>query len=44
MKEKRTAPLAVMLVVMIYLLIPLAVSIVYSLFQKWTGEIGRAHV
>ena len=37
MKEKRTAPLAVMLVVMIYLLIPLAVSIVYSLFQKWTG-------
>ena len=37
MKEKRAAPVAVMLIVMIYLLIPLAVSIVYSLFRKWTG-------
>ena len=37
MKEKRAAPVAVMLLVMIYLLIPLAVSIVYSLFRKWTG-------
>ena len=37
MKEKRAATVAVMLIVMIYLLIPLAVSIVYSLFRKWTG-------
>ena len=37
MKKKNTSSAAVMLLVMIYLLIPLAVSVIYSMYQKWTG-------
>ena len=37
MKKKSSASMAVMLLVMIYLLIPLVASIIYSVFKKWTG-------
>lgn len=37
MKKKSAGSIAVMLLVMIYLLIPLVISIIYSLFKKWTG-------
>lgn len=37
MKKKNIGSIAVMLLVMIYLLIPLVVSIIYSMFDKWTG-------
>ena len=39
MKKKSAGSIAVMLLVMIYLLIPLVISIIYSLFKKWTGII-----
>lgn len=37
MKKKSAGSIAVMLLVMLYLLIPLVISIIYSLFKKWTG-------
>lgn len=37
MKKKNAGSIAVMLLVMIYLLIPLVVSIIYSVFEKWVG-------
>lgn len=37
MNKKKTGPGIVMLIVMIYLLIPLAASVIYSFFEKWTG-------
>lgn len=37
MKNKKASSMAVMLLIMIYMLLPLAVSIIYSLFRKWTG-------
>ena len=35
MKKKSAGSIAVMLLVMIYLLIPLVISIIYSLFKKF---------
>ena len=37
MKKKKAGSMAVMLLILIYLLIPLVVSIIYSMFDKWTG-------
>lgn len=37
MKKNKAGSIAVMALVLIYLLIPLVVSIVYSMFDKWTG-------
>lgn len=37
MPKKDNGAKALMVVIMIYLLIPLVVTIVYSLFEKWTG-------
>ena len=37
MKKKNAGSIAIMLLIMIYLLIPLVVSIIYSVFKKWTG-------
>lgn len=37
MGKKHKGAAAVMLLVMVYLLIPLVVTIIYSLFEKWTG-------
>lgn len=39
MKKKGAGSVAIMLLVMIYLLIPLVISIIYSVFHKWTGVI-----
>ena len=36
MKKKNAGSIAIMLLIMIYLLIPLVVSIIYSVFKKWT--------
>lgn len=37
MKKKNISAPIIMLLVMIYMLIPLVVSIIYSMFEKWTG-------
>ncbi len=37
MKNKKAGSVAILLIIMIYMLLPLVVSIVYSLFHKWTG-------
>ncbi len=37
MKKNKAGSVAVMLLILIYLLIPLVVSIIYSMFDKWTG-------
>ena len=36
MKKKNMGAPIIMIAILIYLLIPLAVSIIYSLFEKWT--------
>ena len=36
MKERKKGSAAVMLILIAYLLLPLIVTIVYSLFDKWT--------
>ena len=41
MKERKKGSAAVMLVLIAYLLLPLVVTIVYSLFDKWTGIVPR---
>lgn len=41
MKNKRKASVTVMALIMIYLLVPLAVTLIYSLFQKWTGIVPK---
>ena len=37
MKKGRTSARVLMSVIIIYLLIPLAITFIYSLFEKWTG-------
>ena len=37
MKKKRTAAHIIVTIIIIYLLIPLLATAVYSLFDKWTG-------
>ena len=39
MKKKSAGSVAIMLLVLNYLLIPLVISIIYSVFHKWTGVI-----
>lgn len=39
MKRKNTGASVVMLAIIVYLLIPLVVSVIYSMFDKWTGII-----
>lgn len=39
MAKKGKGSVLVMILIMIYLLIPLVVTVIYSLFQKWTGII-----
>lgn len=41
MKKNRAGSIAVMSLVLIYLLIPLVVSIIYSMFDKWTGIVPQ---
>lgn len=41
MKERKKGSAAVMLALIAYLLLPLVVTIVYSLFDKWTGIVPR---
>ena len=39
MKKKKAGSMAVMLLILIYLLIPLVVSIIYSMFDKWNNDL-----
>ena len=39
MKKKSWASSLYILLVIIYLLIPLAATAIYSMFQKWTGKL-----
>ena len=41
MKQKRIGSSIIVVLVMIYLLIPLAVTIIYSLFEQWTDIVPR---
>lgn len=41
MKKKKTGSVIVMVILILYLLLPLLVTIVYSLFDKWTGIVPR---
>ena len=41
MKKKNTGSTVVILLILIYLLIPLVVSIIYSLFSNWTGILPK---
>ena len=41
MKKSNKGANAVLIIILVYLLIPLAVSIIYSLFSNWTGILPR---
>ena len=41
MKKQNKGAATVLILILIYLLIPLVVSIIYSLFSNWTGIIPR---
>ena len=41
MKKKKAGSVIVMVILILYLLLPLVVTIVYSLFDKWTGIVPR---
>ncbi len=41
MKNRNKGAAAILVLILIYLLIPLAVSIIYSLFSNWTGIVPR---
>ena len=41
MKKSKKGSAAIMLVLIAYLLLPLIVTIVYSLFDKWTEIVPR---
>ena len=41
MKKKTFGPAFLMVLIIIYLLIPLAVTVIYSLFANWTGIVPR---
>ena len=41
MKKKNTGAVVAMVLILIYLLIPLIISVIYSLFSNWTGIIPK---
>lgn len=41
MRKRNIGSIIIMLLVLVYLLIPLVVTIIYSMFSKWTGIVPR---